>query len=89
MDVSTCPCACKFLTIKLRRLQVDTPWPLDIVDVKGRRHMVTIKPGEMIMYEGATRAHGREVPLDGDWFANMFVHFAVPSLYPPPGDAPA
>ena len=65
---------------------MDEPWPLDILDKKGRRQMITIVPGEMILYEGATRAHGRELPLNGDWFANMFIHFAVPSLHPPPGD---
>lgn len=65
--------------------QVDTPWPLDILDHKGARHMVTVVPGEMIMYEGASCAHGREEPLNGDWFANMFVHFSVPSLKFPPG----
>ncbi len=29
----------------------------------------------MIMYEGATCIHSRQVPLKGRSFANVFVHF--------------
>lgn len=29
-----------------------------------------------VLYEGASCSHGRVEPLDGDWFANVFVHMA-------------
>ena len=45
--------------------------------------MVTIVPGEMIKYEGSACAHGRELPLEGDWFANLFVHFQLLDDSPP------
>ena len=54
--------------------EVDRPWPLQ-VDVEGRRHEVTLHPGQMLLYEGATCPHGRIDPLDGDAFVNLFVHY--------------
>ena len=69
-------------------IQVDTPWPLEILDHKGNRHVVTMLPGDMVLYEGATCTHGREQPLEGDWFANVFIHFGVQGMLPPSeGDA--
>ncbi|KAG1674272.1 hypothetical protein FOA52_013461 [Chlamydomonas sp. UWO 241] len=56
---------------------VDEPWPLQIRDHAGNQHNVTIEPGEMVMYEGAVCEHGRQVPFNGRWFANTFIHFKV------------
>lgn len=38
-------------------------------------HEIVLAPGVMVLYEGARLAHGRPKPLDGDRFANFFVHF--------------
>lgn len=54
--------------------QVETDWPLHILDHKGRHHSVLMKPGDMVFYESARLKHGRPEPLAGDHFANVFVH---------------
>jgi prolyl 4-hydroxylase len=51
------------------------PWPLYIEDLEGRPHEVSIEPGEMVFYEGARLKHGRPYPLDGEYYANIFVHY--------------
>mmetsp|Transcript_7759 Transcript_7759/g.23051 ORF Transcript_7759/g.23051 Transcript_7759/m.23051 type:complete len:301 (-) Transcript_7759:13-915(-) len=54
---------------------VNTDWPLQIADHAGGHHSVIMRPGEMCMYESAKAIHGRVLPLDGDHFDNIFVHF--------------
>jgi hypothetical protein len=53
---------------------VDEPWPL-VVERNGRRHEVFLARGEMLLYEGATHAHGRPSPLRGRSFVNLFAHY--------------
>ena len=36
-------------------------------------------PGDMLLYESAACTHGRERPLNGRSFANIFVHFRPPN----------
>ena len=57
--------------------QVNEDWPLYIEDHHYRGHEVMLKPGEMVLYEGARLRHGRPTPLDGEGFANVFVHFKL------------
>ena len=57
------------------RQDVDEPWPLEVFDHGGRAHQASLQPGEMLLYEGATCAHGRTAPLHGRFMANVFVHF--------------
>lgn len=52
-----------------------SPWPLYIEDIEGNGHLVNLEPGEFIFYEGAKLIHGRPYPLDGDYYAGMFVHY--------------
>lgn len=54
---------------------VDSDWALHIEDHQYRRSEQLLEPGRMILYEGARLAHGRPTPLDGDRYANVFVHF--------------
>ena len=54
---------------------VKSDWPLIIDDHHYRRHSVLLKPGEMVFYEGARLKHGRPTALDGQHYANIFVHF--------------
>ena len=35
---------------------------------------IFLKPGEMLLYESATVPHGRQIPLQGEYFDNVFVH---------------
>ena len=43
--------------------------------VAGAEHEKTLLPGEMLLYESAALVHGRPYPLDGEAYANAFVHF--------------
>ena len=38
---------------------------------------ITLKPGEMLLYESAAAPHGRPYPLKGEYFDNLFVHFTL------------
>jgi hypothetical protein len=53
---------------------LESPWPLDIIGHNGRLVKVTMKPGDMVLYEGASCAHGRPAPLVGRFMANTFLH---------------
>ena len=54
---------------------VNEPWPIEVYDHDGKAHNVTLKPGEMVLYESHTVLHGRPTPLNGSFYANIFVHF--------------
>jgi prolyl 4-hydroxylase len=55
--------------------RLNSPWPLYIEDGEGRPHEVSVEPGEMVFFEGARLKHGRPYPLDGEYYANIFVHY--------------
>ena len=55
--------------------EVAEPWPLELYDHDGRAHNVTMQPGDMVLYESHSVLHGRPFPLNGTYFANIFVHF--------------
>jgi prolyl 4-hydroxylase len=55
--------------------RLSSPWPLYIEDVDGNGHQVSLEPGEMLFYEGARLKHGRPYPLQGDYYASIFVHY--------------
>lgn len=54
---------------------LDSPWPLHIEDVDGNASQVHMQPGEFVFYEGMRLAHGRPYPLDGEFYAGLFVHY--------------
>jgi len=54
---------------------VDEPWPVEVYDHKGQAHNVTMVPGDMVLYESHTVLHGRPFPLNGSYYANIFVHY--------------
>ena len=54
---------------------MDEKWPLTIVDFYGKKKKIYLKPGEMLLYESGKLLHGRQYPLNGEYFDNMFVHF--------------
>ncbi len=55
--------------------RLNNPWPLYIEDLEGNPHEVSVEAGEMVFYEGARLTHGRPYPLDGEYYANIFVHY--------------
>lgn len=63
--------------------RTEGPWPLSIEDADGERHEVVLEPGEMLFYEGAYLRHGRPYPLQGSYYAGIYLH------YRPAPEAPA
>ena len=55
--------------------KLNAPWPLYIEDIDGNPHQISMEPGEMVFYEGAKLLHGRPYPLDGRFYAGIFVHY--------------
>jgi prolyl 4-hydroxylase len=54
---------------------VDEDWPLEVYGHDGKAYNVTMKPGDMVLYESHSIIHGRPFPLKGRFYANIFVHF--------------
>lgn len=75
---------------------VDEPWPLEVYGHDGKATNVTMEPGDMVLYESHSVIHGRPFPLNGKFYANVFVHFEPvgpldpnePSTYDPALDLP-
>ena len=51
----------------------DEPWPLEVYGRDGLAYNVTMQPGDMVLYESHSLIHGRPFPLNGKYFANIFV----------------
>ncbi len=54
---------------------VSQPWPFEMRDHTGTMRPLHMKPGEVVMYESATCAHRRSVPLQGSFYTNLFMRF--------------
>ena len=54
---------------------LEAPWPLFLEDIFGEIHEINLEPGELLLYEGARLIHGRPWPLEGDYYAGLFVHY--------------
>lgn len=54
---------------------LNSPWPLHIESIDGDVHQINLEPGEFVFYEGTRLAHGRPYPLDGEFYAGIFVHY--------------
>ena len=46
-----------------------------ICDHEGQAHSVALKAGQALLYESARLLHSRPHPLQGDYYANFFIHF--------------
>ncbi|KAL7572539.1 hypothetical protein ACA910_000362 [Epithemia clementina (nom. ined.)] len=54
---------------------VEEDWVLEVYGHDGKATNVTMKPGDMVLYESHSVIHGRPFPLNGRYYANVFVHF--------------
>ncbi|KAL7581066.1 hypothetical protein ACA910_005869 [Epithemia clementina (nom. ined.)] len=54
---------------------VEDDWFLEVYGHDGKAVNVSMKPGDMILYESHSVIHGRPFPLNGKFYANIFVHF--------------
>ena len=57
--------------------KVEKDWPLTLIDNEGQKKKILLKPGEMLIYEGAKVPHGRQFPLEGEYYENILVHFGL------------
>jgi prolyl 4-hydroxylase len=57
---------------------VNQPWPLIINDHNYREHKLLLHPGDMVFYEAAKLKQGRPFALNGDKFADLNLHYALP-----------
>jgi prolyl 4-hydroxylase len=55
---------------------VEEDWPMEVYSHKtGMAHNVTLKPGDMLLFESHSLVHGRPFPLKGKYYAMLFIHF--------------
>ena len=50
-------------------------WPIEVYGHDGTAHNCTLEPGDLLLYESHTVLHGRPFPLQGEYYANVFVHY--------------
>ena len=46
-----------------------------MIDLNGNKLELFLEPGDLLLYESAKIFHGRQQPLNGDFYDNLFVHF--------------
>ena len=64
------------LIINVDQAGVRRPWPVVIRNfTSGEDAHVTLEPGELLYYESAKCMHGRQIPLEGEFYVNLFAHY--------------
>mmetsp|Transcript_2538 Transcript_2538/g.7051 ORF Transcript_2538/g.7051 Transcript_2538/m.7051 type:complete len:516 (-) Transcript_2538:95-1642(-) len=54
---------------------LDEDYPFEMYDHQGWAHNVTVKPGDMLLFESHSVIHGHPFPLKGRYAAYIFLHF--------------
>ena len=57
--------------------KVEKAWPLLVISHNDKKEKIYLDPGEMLIYESARIPHGRQYPLNGEYYDNIFVHFSL------------
>jgi prolyl 4-hydroxylase len=55
--------------------EAEEDWILEVIGHDGSATNLTMRPGDMILYESHSIIHGRPYPLNGNFYANCFIHF--------------
>lgn len=63
------------LIINVAQTNVTKPWTVEVHDHADRLHEVVMTPGDVVYYESAKCLHGRNTPLEGDVYVNLFAHY--------------
>lgn len=63
------------LIVNIAQGNVTEPWRVEIHDHADRLHEVVMQPGDIVYYESARCLHGRNTPLKGGYYANLFTHY--------------
>ena len=66
----------KILAFQINQ-KVEKEWPLTLKDNEDQNKKIILKPGEMLLYESAKVPHGRQFPLEGEYYENILVHFGI------------
>lgn len=61
--------------VQVAQEEIVEPWKFFIEDHSGTLHNLTLRPGDVVLYESARLMHGRPQPLNGSSFSNLFVHY--------------
>lgn len=60
--------------------EANEPWELHILDHEGRRHRVSMEPGEMLLFQPDRVAHGWPLPLAGNYYDIIFFRVMIEGM---------
>jgi len=63
------------LIVNIAQGDLSAPWTVEVYDHADRLHEVVMEPGDIVYYESAKSLHGRNTPLAGGYYANIFTHY--------------
>lgn len=63
------------LIVNIAQGNLTSPWTVEVYDHANRLHEVIMQPGDIVYYESAKSLHGRNTPLAGGYYANVFTHY--------------
>lgn len=63
------------LIVNIAQGNMTQPWTVEVYDHANRLHEVVMEPGDIVYYESAKALHGRNTPLAGGFYANLFTHY--------------
>ncbi|KAL3775492.1 hypothetical protein ACHAW5_000237 [Stephanodiscus triporus] len=63
------------LIVNIAQGNLTQPWTVEVYDHANRLHEVVMEPGDIVYYESAKALHGRNTPLAGGYYANLFTHY--------------
>ena len=63
------------LIVNIAQGNLTRPWTVEVYDHADRLHEVAMQPGDIVYYESAKALHGRNTPLAGGYYANLFTHY--------------
>lgn len=63
------------LIVNVAQGNLTEPWTVEVYDHANRLHEVVMEPGTIVYYESAKALHGRNSPLAGGFYTNLFTHY--------------
>ncbi|KAL7495760.1 hypothetical protein ACHAWT_004136 [Skeletonema menzelii] len=63
------------LIVNVAQGNLTEPWTVEVYDHADRLHEVVMEPGTIVYYESAKALHGRNSPLAGGFYTNLFTHY--------------
>jgi len=61
--------------LQIDQIGVNASWPVEVIDLQGKRRRISMQPGQILFYESAKIIHGRPEVLVGEGFINAFCHY--------------